>query len=80
MLFKDEFTSALLMSVLVTVIVLFTTPSSHTQSQQDPVGYKLRLAVKTFLIAFVILFAILYFSQDGSSDPMQHIITGEPNF
>jgi len=80
LLFKDEFTSALLMSILVTVVVLFTVPSHHIQSQQDPIGYKLRLAVKTFAIAFIVLFAVLYFSQEGNGDPMQHIMTGEPDF
>lgn len=82
LLFKDEFTSALLLSILVTIIVMFTVPSSHilAQTQGDAINYKIKLALKTIVIAFVLCFGVLYFTQEGSGDPMKHIITGEPDF
>lgn len=82
LLFKDEFTSALLLAILVTVIVLFTVPSSHiiAQTQGDAVNYKIKLALKTLIISFILCFGVLYFTQEGAGDPMKHIITGDPDF
>lgn len=76
MIIKNELISASIMSLLVAILVWWNTPSNPDDKSRQPV-----LFIKSFLIAFAVTFAFLYFTSDsGTDEVITHMIKGQPDF
>ena len=75
-LITNELYSAIIMSVLVSVLVWIFTPKRADESIKTS-----SLILKSLIISFGVTYAIFYFiGESGSDDVMDNIIKGEPDF
>jgi hypothetical protein len=81
LLMKNELLSATFVALIVSVLVWFHVPRSSTRETDVPKGNSLKLACKSFFIAFVLSYMVFYFLGDTESkDALDHVIKGEPDF
>lgn len=75
-LIGNELYSAIIMSIIVTILVWIFTPKRKDEKVNTG-----SLMIKSLLISFGITYAIFYFlGESGSDDVMDNIIKGEPDF
>lgn len=80
---KNDIITSLLLSVVTTILTLINIPKYNYIDEKDNKVEVNRawIAIKTFLISFVVYYAILYFfSSDPSSSLISNMKQGEPNF
>ena len=72
---KNELISAAVMSLIVAVLVWWNSPSEGEKSRSWATF------LKAYAIAFVITFAIFYFTSDsGTDEVIDNMIKGAPDF
>jgi hypothetical protein len=74
----SEFYSSLFLSILVTILVWLNTPIPQDHEARST-G---RILLRTFIISFLVIYAIFYFMQTDAKgeDVIQNIIKTEPDF
>lgn len=84
---KSELYTSVILASIVTVLVWLNTPTltvdQAKQQGQSVFTRTMTLLLRTFLIAFVTIYAIYYFSNNDSNkseDVIQNIIKTEPDF
>jgi hypothetical protein len=75
---NSELYTSLILSVLVTILVWLNTPVPQEGGDRST-G---KLLLRTFIISFVVLYAIFYFIETDTKgeDVIQNIIKSEPDF
>jgi uncharacterized PurR-regulated membrane protein YhhQ (DUF165 family) len=75
-LIYNELVTATVLSLIVSIFVYFNTTISPSQKQS-----RNTLAIKAFIISFIITFTLAYFvGEDKNVDVVSHMIKGEPDF
>ncbi len=75
----NELISSLIMSSIVTILVLLNSP--YNLDKNDYKKRPVTIAVKAFIISFIVTFSILYFISDPPKcNVMKNVIQSEPDF
>jgi len=80
---KNELITAIVLSLITTVLVLLNVPRYRYLDENDEVYTVNRtwIAFKTLLISFVVVYALLYFfATDSRSSLISNMKQGEPEF
>lgn len=81
LLMKNELVSSGIVSVLVSALVWFHTPRTIDSHTGKPSVSNTKLLFKSFVISFIVSYAVFYFLGDTESkDALDHVIKGEPDF
>ena len=77
---KNEFVSSCIMALMVAFLVWISLPRSMN-SAKEAKHRPINVTIKSFIFAFAISYAVLYFLSDPSEDAiMMNILVGEPDF
>lgn len=76
---KNEWISACLMSLIVSILVWWNSPVSNEGNTK---GRSWMLFIKTFILSFAITFTLFYFTSDPNEadEVIQNMIKGVPDF
>lgn len=79
MLIYNEIVTALILASVVALLVALLTPKGGQRADGTRPS-RIYLACRAFVLAFIIVYAIVYFSGESDDEVMKHMIQGEPDF
>ena len=81
LMIKNELVSSLIMSTIVAILVWLNSPTKPYDEDSPRAIRSAATFIKAFLIAFLVTFAIFYFTSDsGTDEVIENIIKGKPDF
>ena len=80
---KSDFYTSIVLALITTILVWLNTPTpTNTDNNNSVFGYTMILLTRTFVISFLVIYALYYFTNTDSrgEDVIQNIIKTEPEF